>query len=215
VPELKNEDNRPNKKFIIKMQLIKLQDIEEYIIKLFDSEAPPNLYFHNSSLVKNISNQVELLSNAERLPDEEYIDLRLASVFLLTGFITDYDKPMEASCRLVDEILPKYGFDQKNIESTKNLIINSFCGRLESKSDNILHDARFDYLGRVDYIRLTEKLLRERTEYGKVPDNKLWVDIQSKFLADNEFITSTANLLRSVSAKDQIFNLQESVKEVK
>ena len=48
---------------------------------MFDDEAPPNLYFHNSSLVKNITNQVELLSRAEKLPEEDYINLKLASVF--------------------------------------------------------------------------------------------------------------------------------------
>ena len=83
VDDLRDENNGPNNKFILKMQLIKLQDIEEYVLKMFDEEAPPNLYFHNSSFVKNISNQVELLSNAEKLRDEEYIYLRLASIFLI------------------------------------------------------------------------------------------------------------------------------------
>ena len=42
------------------MQMIKLQDIEEMVIKMFDDEAPPNLYFHNSSLVRISVTQVEL-----------------------------------------------------------------------------------------------------------------------------------------------------------
>ena len=119
VPELCDENGGPNRKFVVKMQMIKLQDIEEMITKMFDDEAPPNLYFHNSSMVKNISNQVELLSRAENLPDEDFINLKLASVFLLTGFISDYEKPMEASLRLVEEILPGYGFSQENVETTK------------------------------------------------------------------------------------------------
>ena len=110
IPELCDENGGPNRKFIVKMQIIKLQDIEEMVIKMFDDEAPPDLYFHNSSLVRNISTQVDLISNAEKLPDEEYVNLKLASVFLLTGFITDYEKPMEESIRLVEEILPRYGF---------------------------------------------------------------------------------------------------------
>ena len=56
-----------------------------------------NLYFHNSALVKNISTQVDLISNAEKLPEEDYVNLKLAAVFLLTGFITDYEKPMESN----------------------------------------------------------------------------------------------------------------------
>jgi adenylate cyclase len=208
VPDLSDENGNPNRKFIVKMQMIKLQDIEEMITKMFDDEAPPNLYFHNSSLVKNISNQVELLATAEKLPEEEYINLKLASVFLMTGFISDYEKPMEASSRLVEEILPLYGFSQENIELTKSIIRNSFTDHQESLSDNILHDARFDYLGRVDFMKLTDKLLRERTEYGKHSDNKTWIEIQKKQLADHEFITNTARLLRSVPAEDQIAGLQ-------
>jgi adenylate cyclase len=209
VPELCDENDGPNRKFIIKMQLIKLQDIEEMIIKMFDDEAPPNLYFHNSSMLKNISNQVELLSRAENLPDEEYINLKLASVFLLTGYISDYEKPMEASMRLVEEILPGYGFSQENVELTKRIIKNGFSDHQESLSDNILHDAMYDYLGRVDYMKLTDKLLRERTEYGKHPDNKTWIEFQRKLLSDHQFITRTAVLLRNVPLEDQIAGLNQ------
>jgi adenylate cyclase len=211
LPDLKDETDGPNRKFILKMQMIKLQDIEEMITKMFDDEAPPNLYFHNATLVKNISNQVELLSAAENLSEEEFINLKLASVFLLTGFISDYEKPMEASSRLVEEILPKYGFDQDNIESSKKIIKNSFLGIQESLSDNIMHDARYDYQGRVDYIKLTEKLLRERTEYGKHTDNKTWIDFQIKQLSEQDFISDTAKLLRSVPAEDQIAALKETM----
>jgi adenylate cyclase len=209
VPGLCDENGGPNRKFVVKMQIIKLQDIEEMIIKMFDDEAPPNLYFHNSTLVKSISNHVELLSNAENLDEEEFINLKLASVFLLTGYITDYEKPMEASARLVEEILPRYGFDQENIESTKRIIKNSFDDRRESLSDKILHDARYDYMGRIDYIKLTEKLLRERTEYGKHTDSKTWIETQVKQLTHHEFLTNTAILFRSVRVEDQITRLQQ------
>jgi class 3 adenylate cyclase len=207
IPELSDEKGGPNRKFVIKMQMIKLQDIEEMIIKMFDDEAPPNLFFHNSLMVKNITNQVEILSRAENLPDEAYVNLKLASVFLLTGYITDYDKPMEASLRLVEEILPVYGFNNENVDATKTLIKNSFSNIRESLADNILHDARYDYLGRVDFMKLTDKLLRERTEYGRLPDNKTWIEFLRKQLTDHKFITNTAQLLRSVSVEDQITGL--------
>lgn len=207
VPELSDEQGGPNNKFIIKMQMIKLQDIEEMVLKMFDDEAPPNLYFHNSSMVKNITNQVELLSGAEKLSDEDYINLKLASVFLLTGYISDYERPMEASLRLVEEILPVYGFSQENVELTKSLIRNSFSDHRESLADNILHDALYDYLGRIDYMKLTDKLLRERTEYGKHSNSKSWLEYQKKQITDHDFITASARLLRSVPLAEQIGGL--------
>jgi class 3 adenylate cyclase len=210
IPELRGEDGKPNKKFILKMQMIKLQDIEEVIIKLFDDEAPPDLYFHNSSQVKNISNQAELLATAEKLPEEEFVILKLASMLLYTGYINNYDSPLEACFSTTEEILPRYGFDLHSINEVKKLIQNSFGNKRESKADDILHDSRYDYLGRVDYLKLTEKLLREESEYGKSHSQKEWIDIQRKLLTEHEFITGTGRLLRSVQVEEQIEGLKES-----
>jgi hypothetical protein len=211
VPGLCDDNGAPDRKFIIKMQMIKLQDIEEMVTKMFDDEAPPDLYFHNSALVKSISNHVELLSNAENLSDEEFINLKLAAVFLLSGYISDYEKPMEASLRLVEEIIPRYGFSHENVELTCKIIRNSFNDHQYTLSDKILHDARYDYLGRVDYHKLSDKLLRERKEYGKHPDSKSWTEYQKKLLSDHEFYTSTAKLLRGVSVEEQIAGLQTNI----
>jgi hypothetical protein len=115
---------------------------------------------------------------------------------------------MEKSFSIAEEILPGYGFDKSNLEEIIKLIRNSFTGNLESPSDFILHDAKYDYMGRVDFIKLTDKLLREESEYGKAHSRKEWIEIQRQLLIDNEFVTNTAKLLRSVSLEDQIGNLQ-------
>jgi adenylate cyclase len=211
IPELCDENGGPNRKFIVRIQIIKLQDIEELVIKMFDDVAPPDLYFHNASLVKNICTQVDLISNAEKLPEEEYVNLKLASVFLMTGFIYDYEKPMEESMRLVEEVLPRYGFSRENCDAVNRIIKNSFTDNPETIQDFILHDARYDYLGRVDYLKLTDKLLRELSEYGKQVDRNKWIQNQKRFLLDHQFKTDTARLLRSVPVEDQVAVLQASV----
>ena len=165
--------------------------------------------------MKSISNQVDLLANAEKLPDEDYIHLKLAAIFLFTGYISDYDNAPDASCRLVEEILPKYGFSKDDIAKTKRLISNSFNANGETVTDIILSDSRFDYLGRVDYIRLTDKLLREETEYGKVTDMRSWIESQRILLEGYEFVTGTAKLLRGVSSEDQIVSLNDFARELK
>jgi hypothetical protein len=78
-----------------------------------------------------------------------------------------------------------------------------------------LHDARYDYFGRVDYIKLTEKLLKEETEYGLISDRRAWMQNQKKMLAEHEFISSTAKLLRGISVEDQVATLQLFLKEAK
>ncbi|HSL86650.1 MAG TPA: hypothetical protein VK861_06920, partial [Bacteroidales bacterium] len=71
----------------------------------------------------------------------------------------------------------------------------------------ILHDARYEYLGRVDYLQLTGKLFRERAEHVKVLDERAWAIMQKDFLLEHEFLTNSARLMRGVSAREQIAGL--------
>ena len=207
IPELCDENGGPNRKFMIKVQMLKLEDIEEIVTKMFETKAPGNLYFHNEQMFKNICNQVNLLSRAENVGDEELINLKLAATFLLTGYITDYTTPEEGACRHAEEILSRHGFNQENIEMTKKMIANSFQNLPESKEDKVLHDARYEYMGRVDYPSLTEKLRKEIAEFGTVCSDEEWINIQKSLLKDHLFLTETAKVLRNVEMEEQIKTL--------
>ncbi len=213
--DLKDENNRPNRKFITRMKKLKLLDIEEAVLKYFDDEAPPNLYFHNSTQVRSLCNQVDLLANAEKTDEEQYVPLKLAAIFLYAGYIINYDSPAAASCSLMEEMLSAYGIISEDASSAAKLINNSFGNIIESDCDKILHDAKYDYLGRVDYIRMTDRLFREESEYGKVESRDKWISAQRSLLADHDFLTQTALLLRSVSPAEQALLLQEYGKEMK
>jgi class 3 adenylate cyclase len=206
---LSDENGLPNKCFVTKMQMIKLHDIEDAVIKLFEDEASPNLYFHNSSLVKNIVSIVDLLANSEEITEEDYIELKIAAIFLFAGYIYDYENPEEASVRLAEEMLPGYGFGKETIDSAVKVIRNSYQEVEETPKDMILHDARYDYLGRVDYPRLTEKLLRERTEYGQHFENRNWLQLQKRLLKGHDFRTKTAQLLRNISIAEQLAGIEK------
>jgi len=207
IPELRDERGFPNDKFRFKMQLIKLEDVEDTINKIFIDEAQPNLYFHNAQMARGINAQIDLIAIAEQIPDEIYINLKLASIFLITGFISDYDNPVEAAFNLLGELLPGFGFDETYLISIRHLIFNSFNGKYESSADKILHDARYDYLGRIDYIKLTDRLLRERNEHGRITGSDEWIEIQKRLLHEHEFLTETGRLLRSVTMEEQLKSL--------
>lgn len=203
-PDLSDENGFPNDRFRFRMQLIKLDDVEEAVTRIFVDETPPDLYFHNSQLARSINAQVDLIATGEQLPEEEYLNLKLASIFLISGFMTDYSNPVEAAFNLMREILPGLGFDDRNIISARHIISNSFNDNYDTPADKILHDARWDYLGRIDYIRLTDRLLRERNEHGSAISPDEWIEIQRKFLEEHEFLTGTGKLLRSVTREEQL-----------
>jgi adenylate cyclase len=204
IPELSDEQGLPNSKFMFRMQLIKLQDVEGTINKLFVDEAPPDLYFHNAQFATSITSQVELIATSEKTPEEEYINLKLASIFLITGFISDYNNPVEGAFNLMGEVLPRFGFDESYIISARRILTNSFDEKYETAADKILHDAKYDYLGRVDYIKLTDKLLKERNEHGILTSIESWIEMQKKLLVNHDFLTNTGKLLRSVTIEEQV-----------
>jgi len=208
VPGLSDENGGPNKNFQVKLQLIRLQDVEEMVNKIFADEAPPDLYFHNARYSKNIGFQVDLLANAEQVPEEEYISIKLASIFLISGYITDYENPSRGAFALMDYILPRFGFDDSSTASARKIIRNSFEESYETASDRILHDARYEYLGRVDFIDLTDKLLRERKEHGFITNGLDWIENQRKLLTDHDFLTKTGRILRNVPREEQIAALE-------
>ncbi len=208
VPGLCDSHGDPNNKFFVHLQKIKLQDIEDIVLKMFEEEAPPNLYFHNYFIVTDICGQAELIANAEQLPEEDFVNLKLAAMFLFTGYIYDYDNAADASCSVAENTLPKYGFDQNIISNVKRLIKNSFDNKVETETDKILHDARYNYLGRVDYIGLSDRLSREEAENGKSRSRQEWIDIQIELLRRHNFQTNGATIMRSVSIEEQIAELR-------
>jgi hypothetical protein len=118
---------------------------------------------------------------------------------------------MEESVRLLDEVLPRYGFSKENSFMVGRLVKNSFTDNPDTLSDQILNDARYDYLGRVDYVKLTDKLRRELSAYGKNADRIKWIEIQRRHLIDHQFLTNSARLLRSVAVEEQVSALEASV----
>ncbi len=186
IPELCDETGGPNRKFVVKMQLLKLEDMEELVAKMFETEAPANLYFNNEALFKNICSQVDLLSRAENVGEEEIIAIRI-----------------------VEEVLPRHGFNQENVDETRKLIRNSFSDSIVSLEDKILHDARYEYMGRVDYPVLTGKLRKEIAEHGTLYDDKEWAEIQTKVLYKHIFVTETARVLRTVEVEAQVVTLYD------
>jgi adenylate cyclase len=208
-PDMSDDGISPNARFMMKLQTMKIADVEEYVLKLFDNEAPPNFYFHNSAFIKAVSTQVDILSGAEQLKEEEYINARLAALFLFTGLIEDYDNPAEASRTQTDEMLPRLGFDSTATDSVREMIRKFYSDEFDTRTMMVLHDAVYDYLGRVDYLNLTEKLMKELKETGSITDQDSWVEEQIDFLSSHEFLTTTARLLRTIPPEKQILKLRD------
>lgn len=212
-PELSEPDGTPNRKFFTRIEMIRILDVEEHVFTRYAENASPDLFFHSTDYIRSVCLNADLLARAENLEDRDYIHLRLASVFLFFGYVFDYHNPHAAAKKRAGEILAVYGFDHSTFEAVASLMSNAFSPEQDSAAGRVLHDAVFDFTGRVDFVNMADRLFREEMAYGKVGDLKDWFKEFIRKVKDNPFLTETARKLESVSREMQLKELQHFADE--
>jgi len=195
----------PNEKFFLKLQLLRLQDLEEYVFGLLQQKLPQNIYFHTAKWQEEIYHLVELYSRAEEISLEETLLVHTAALLMDVGYIWSYDEHENESIRFAREILPQYRYNEQQIQVVVNLIeATRGMRKPENKLEEILLDAEMSYLGRADFETLNELYFREMYEHQKVTSWDEWAKMQMVILSNHRFYTHVANVLRDVSPEKQI-----------
>ncbi len=205
-PELAGDDrNTPNKNFFIRLQMLRLQDLEGYILNKMESELSGNLFFHNVKHSIHVYTMVELLGRAERVTKEDMLLLRTAALMHDTGYMMSYENHDKASCDLVMEILPKYKYSEDQIKKICQLILaNKDPFHPKSKLEAIMFDANYNYLSRVDFRDVAIRIWREVHAYEKDVTFGSWKEEMISLIDQFEYHTLTAQKLRDVEKEDQI-----------
>ena len=129
-------------------------------------------------------------------------------MFLFFGYVFDYHNPYAAAKKRAGEILAVYGFDHSTFEAVASLMSSAFSPEQDSAAGRVLHDAVFDFIGRVDFVNMADRLFREEMAYGKVGELKDWFKELVRRVQDNPFLTETARRLESVARETQIKEIQ-------
>lgn len=205
----------PNFDFKIELQLIKLGDLEEFVLEKLENGLPKNLYYHNLKHTVDVYTQVELIGRSEGVSKEELLLLRTAALLHDSGHMIDYSTHEEMGVKLAYEILPEYGYSQEQIEVISTLIMST---KMPPDPKNLLEqimcDSDLDYLGRTDFIPVSNMLYKELHEHGKIATLQDWNLLQIKFIEKHQYFTNTARRLRNVNKNIQLQNIRNWMKEV-
>ncbi len=203
------EGLQPNHAFNVQLQLIRLGDLEEFILEKLEHGLPKNLYYHNLKHTVDVYTQVELIGRSENLGPEDILILRTAALFHDAGHMIDYSTHEEMSVKLVKEILPEFYYTQEQIDIVCQLIMaTKMPPRPKNLLEQIICDADLDYLGRIDFIPVSNKLYQELHEHGKIGTLKEWNELQIKFIEGHQYFTNTARRLRNVNKNSQLAKLK-------
>ncbi len=199
----------PNRRFFLKIQLLRLSDVEDKIFSELLSDLPDDLHFHTISHMRRVYRHTELLCRSENIAEEDTLLTITASLFMFTGIIHNYDNFENRSVVIAREMLPHFKYTDKQIDTITNLILAvKYPFDPQNKLEKILIDARMEYLGRPDYVRMFKLLFMElRSRKPEITPSRLKQE-QVSLLEDFSFFTRGAQRLREISGLEQIRRLE-------
>ncbi|MBN2890756.1 MAG: HD domain-containing protein [Bacteroidales bacterium] len=202
----------PNHTFQVKYALRQFADLQEIILDKLEKELPDYLYYHNYKHTIDVVNQAELIGYGEKVTDEEILLLKTAALFHDAGHTISYQNHEYYGCQIAKEILPKYNYTEEQIEHINELIMaTELPPKPKTTLERIMCDSDLDYLGRIDFIPVSNTLYDELKAQNKMGALNDWNKIQVKFLTSHQYFTNTANNLREVNKEKQIDRIKSTI----
>jgi class 3 adenylate cyclase/predicted metal-dependent HD superfamily phosphohydrolase len=216
LPELQMEGHpsETNHQFRIKYLMLKFMDIQEEILDYLEHKLPENLYYHNIKHTIDVTTEVELIGYAEGVSEEEILLLKLAALFHDAGHTISYKDHEYHGTVMAREKLASYDFTQEQIDTVCRLIMaTKMPPQPKDVLECIICDSDLDYLGRTDFIPVSNALYKELKEYDMIESWEAWNKLQLKFIGKHQYFTKTALQLREVNKQQQIERLEQVIKE--
>ena len=204
----------PNQILWNKYLLRQFTDLQEIVLDRLEKELPKYLYYHNFKHTIDVINQAELIGYGEGVDDESVLLLKTAALFHDAGHIIGYDEHEYNGTQLAQEYLPKYRYSQEQIDRICELIMaTKLPPNPKSILESIMCDADLDYLGRSDFIPVSNTLYKELKEQNKIGTLNDWNKLQVKFLSNHQFFTKTGKSLREVNKQMQIERIKQLIED--
>jgi len=204
----------PNESFRIKFGLIQFTDIQEIVLDKLEMDLPGYLFYHNVKHTVDVVTEVELIGWAEGCSDEEILLLKTAALFHDAGHIIAYDNHEFYGTQLVKEMLPEFNYTSEQIDRICAIIMSTkLPPEPTNLLENIICDSDLDYLGRSDFIPVSNTLYEELKAQNKIGSLNDWNKIQVKFISGHQYFTRTARSLREVHKQLQIERIQSLITE--
>jgi len=202
----------PNEIFQVKYAMRQFTDLQEIILDKLEKELPEYLYYHNYKHTIDVVNQAELIGYGEGVGDEDILLLKTAALFHDAGHTISYKDHEYYGTQIVREMLPKYNYTQKQIDNICDIIMaTKLPPQPETLLQRIICDSDLDYLGRADFVPVSNTLFDELQAQKMITDLNLWNKIQVKFLTAHSYFTNTANTLRDVNKEKQIERIKDLI----
>ena len=159
----------------------------QYALRKLERELPSQLRYHSLAHTQDdVVPAVERLAALEGVRDEALQLIRTAAYYHDIGFTCQGRNHEEASVRIAQEALPRFGFNAQQITRVVNMILAT---RIPHTPHNLLEailaDADLDLLGRADFWTRNQALREELFSAGCFAADAVWYANQLRFLTQH------------------------------
>lgn len=191
------------------------EKIKHYWLNKLEAELPSFLSYHSADHTSNVINACSYLAEKENIPAKEKELLLVAALFHDSGFLHSYTNNESEGAKIANEVLPKFGFSETEIEIIAGIIRStSIAVEPVGILQEIIHDADLNYLGRPDYLSRADDLRKEMTQAGISYSDVEWLQLQEQFLEKFDYITKAAQDLVQDGLEKNLNHVRNSLKEI-
>ncbi len=142
-----------------KLQSVDFDHMRQDVIQRLKANLPDQIVYHDLFHTLNVEKAVIRLAQLEGISEEELLLVRTAALYHDIGFIYTNENNELHAVRLMEKMLPTFGYDSLQIQRIRSLILAT-SGMIEPQNllEQIICDADHDYLGRADYYTIAAKL---------------------------------------------------------
>ena len=190
----------------------KYTKLKKEVLVILSDKLPKNLYYHGINHTLDALKACEVYLAEEKVKEESAYLLRIGVLMHDIGFTVSIENHEARGVELAQELMYKHNFDSDAIEIVKQLILATEVPQNpKNHMEEIICDVDLDYLGRLDFYEISEKLFKELVAYNNIGSKREWNKTQIKFLKNHKFHTDFAKKNRQPQKEKRIVELKELV----
>lgn len=179
------------------------------ILEQLEKGLSEQLTYHSVHHTLDVLRVAEELCQYERISPHATQLVKTAALFHDSGFLKSNEQHEWHSCRIAEDLLPRFGYAEKDVSHISRMIMAT---RIPQSPDDllgeILCDADLDYLGRDDFFPIAHNLFLELKAYGVLNNELEWNQKQIMFLESHHFFTATNIRRRQPKKQDHLEQLK-------
>jgi adenylate cyclase len=204
-PEFIDENlSEPNREFKLRIQQLRMKDLEEEIINKLIVDIPSSMTFNNLQHTLDVQRYTEAIAKYENVTNEEMLLLKTAAILHDIGYIWDYDSHTKLSVDFAIQILKKYSYTDNQIKQVSELInATSKPYRPSSKMEKILCDADQSYLLKKNVDEYIENKYKQVKANSKIRSEKTWYKEELEKIRNPKFYTTAIHNFNELSQEER------------